>query len=92
MDNVEDGGILSGSARTYIGNEDDVRDTKIKLQVANVEEALFQNLKTASTNQDADGNPFVEYAIAPNTILDEGAVGVFAGYNLTEKEIDLVIE
>lgn len=89
QDNVLDGGILSGNTLNYIGNDTEVTETIITLQVANVEEPLFQNLKTASTNSDADGNPFVEYAIAPNNFLDEGAVGVFAGYNLTEKEIEL---
>lgn len=89
QDNLLDGDTLSGSAVNYIGRDANVLETKITLQVANVEEALFQNLRTASTNVDADGNPFVEYAIAPNTILDEGAVGVFAGYNLTEKTIEL---
>ena len=48
-------------------------------------EALEERLKRAN----AEGNPFVEYAIAPTNILDEGAVGVFAGYNLTEKTIEI---
>lgn len=89
QDNLLDGDTLSGNSLNYIGNDTEVSETTITLQVANVEEILFQNLRTASTNADADGNPFVEYAIAPNNILDEGAVGVFAGYQLTEKEIEL---
>lgn len=88
-DNLEDGGILKGKSLNFIGNDVAVIETKITLQVANVEEVLFQNLRTASTNADADGNPFVEYAIAPNNFAEEGAVGVFAGYNLTEKTIDI---
>ncbi len=88
-DNFLDGGTLSGNALEYVGTGTEVLETTITLQVANVEEPLFQNLKTASTNADADGNPFVEYAIAPNNIQEEGAVGVFAGYQLTEKVVDL---
>lgn len=88
-DNLFEGSTLNGNALEYIGNETDVLETTITLQVANVEESLFQNLKTTSTNADADGNPFVEYAIAPNNIQEEGAVGVFAGFNLTEKVIEI---
>ncbi|MFS4494036.1 DUF4249 family protein [Maribacter sp. 2308TA10-17] len=88
-DNLEDGGTLSGSAFFNVGSDVDVMENTVTLQVAHVEEALFQNLKTASTNADADGNPFVEYAIAPNNIQEEGAVGVFAGYQLTEKVVEL---
>ncbi len=36
-----------------------------------------------------DGNPFVEYSFSPNNILDEGAVGVFAGHPVKEKEVVL---
>ncbi len=90
-DNLVDGNTLSGNTLEYIGNDTEVIATTITLQLANVEETLFQNLKTASTNSDVDGNPFVEYAIAPNNIQEEGAVGVFAGYNLTEKEIELML-
>jgi len=85
QDNVLDGGTLSGNSLNFIGSGVVVLETTITLQVANVEEALFQNLKTASTNSDADGNPFVEYAIAPNNILDDGAVGVFAGFSSKSK-------
>ncbi|TMM55965.1 DUF4249 domain-containing protein [Maribacter algarum] len=88
-DNLEDGGTLDGSAFFNVGNDVNVIENRVTLQVAHVEEALFQNLKTASTNVDADGNPFVEYAIAPNNIQEEGAVGVFAGYQLTEKVVEL---
>lgn len=88
-DNLLDGGALSGNSLEFIGSDTEVLEAKITLQVANVEEALYQNLKTASTNRDADGNPFVEFAIAPNNIQGEGAVGVFAGYQITQKTIVL---
>jgi len=91
-DALEDGGILSGRAVTSIGYAVDVLEARVRIQVANVEESLFQNLRSSFINSDAEGNPFVEYAIAPNTILDKGAVGVFAGYNFTEKEINIEIE
>jgi len=91
QDNLLDGDTLSGNSLNYIANGTEVSETTITLQVANVEEILFQNLRTTSTNTDADGNPFVEYAIAPDNFPEEGAVGVFAGYNLTEKTVDIAL-
>ena len=88
-DNLEDGGTLNGTSRTYIDSSTEFDATTITLQVANVEEILFQNLRTASTNSDAEGNPFVEYSIAPDNFNENGAVGVFAGYQLTEKVVTL---
>ncbi|MGB6152539.1 MAG: hypothetical protein WBG48_11150 [Pricia sp.] len=38
-----------------------------------------------------DGNTFVKYSIAPNTILDDGAMCVFEGYQVTEKIIELEV-
>lgn len=87
LDSLEDGGTLNGKTLGFVGSGVEVLKTAITLQVANVEEILFQNLRTASTNTDADGNPFVEYSIAPNNFGEEGAVGVFAGYQLTDKVI-----
>jgi len=86
-DNLEDGGTLNGTSQTYIDNDTQINATRITLQVSHVEEILLQNLRTASTNSDAEGNPFVEYSIAPDNFSEERAVGVFAGYQLTEKEI-----
>lgn len=87
-DALIDGGTLNGKSSNYIGGGLEVLEYTITLQVANVQEILFQNLKTTSANTDADGNPFVEYSIAPNSFQEEGAVGVFAGYQLTEKVIE----
>ncbi len=86
-DSLEDGGTLNGKTLKSVGSGVEVLKTTITLQVANVEEILFQNLRIASTNIDAEGNPFVEYGIAPNNLKEEGAVGVFAGYQLTDKVI-----
>lgn len=88
-DNLVDGGVLNGESETFISNDAAVLETEIMLQVANVEESLFQNLRATSTNADAEGNPFVEYAIAPNNFSEQGAIGVFAGYQLTEKVIQI---
>ncbi|VAW10718.1 hypothetical protein MNBD_BACTEROID03-2752 [hydrothermal vent metagenome] len=88
-DALEDGGILNGRSLNSFGGEIDILDATITLQLTNVEEILFQNLKSAATNANADGNPFVEYSIAPNNFKEEGAIGVFAGYQLTEKVIEL---
>lgn len=89
-DGLVDGGTISSSPQEFFLGDGSVEqiDTLV-LQVGHLEEVLFQNLRSSSTNADADGNPFVEYSIAPNNILDNGAVGVFAGYNVTEKTIVL---
>lgn len=86
-DAVADGGALSGRSEFFIGEEEQLENARITMQVAHMEEILFQQFRSFDLNQDADGNPFVEYSIAPNNILDEGAVGIFAGYQITEKEI-----
>ncbi|WP_300027766.1 DUF4249 family protein [uncultured Maribacter sp.] len=88
IDNINEGAELNGKTEISVDNEY-YSDTEITLQVAHVEKALFENVKTTRTNADVDGNPFVEYVIAPNNILDEGAIGVFSGYSVTEKVIDL---
>lgn len=88
-DNVEDGGIVSGRSEVYVGNGSDTDETQIKFQVANVEEILFQNLRSSTINSENEGNPFVEYSIAPNNFNEDGAVGIFAGYQLTTKTIDI---
>ncbi|WP_373516814.1 DUF4249 family protein [Pricia sp.] len=91
-DNIEDGGTLSGQSEIFIGNEVEVDSGSVILKVAHVEEILFQQMRTSDLNIEAgDGNPFVEYSISPNNILDEGAVGVFAGYQVTEKEVVLEV-
>lgn len=86
-DAVADGGALSGRSEFFIGEDEQLENGRITVQVAHMEEILFQQFRSFDLNQDADGNPFVEYSIAPNNILDEGAVGIFAGYQITEKEI-----
>lgn len=86
-DNINDGGTLNGSTEVFVGSRDFFSEATVTLQVANVEEILFQYLRTSRTNGNADGNPFAEFAIAPNNILDEGAIGIFAGYTLTEKVV-----
>ncbi len=91
-DNTAEGGTLSGRTKIYIGNGVDVLSNSVTLQVAHVEEILFQQMRARDLNIEAgEGNPFVEYSISPNNILDEGAVGVFAGYQVTEKEVVLEV-
>jgi len=87
-DNLGNGTQLNGKTLIYADSEY-YSDVSVTLQVAHTEKVLFDNLKASETNSDADGNPFVEYVIAPNNILDEGAIGVFSGYSVTEKVIDL---
>jgi len=87
-DNLGNGTQLNGKTLIYADSEY-YSDVSVTLQVAHTEKVLFDNLKASETNSDADGNPFVEYVIATNNILDEGAIGVFSGYSVTEKVIDL---
>lgn len=87
-DALEDGGILSGKSTNSLGGNGFI-EGELTLQVANMEEILFQNLRAADTNSDADGNPFVEYSISPDNFEQETAIGVFAGYQLTEKTLDI---
>ncbi|MDP5062141.1 MAG: DUF4249 domain-containing protein [Maribacter sp.] len=88
IDNINEGAELNGKTEISVDSEY-YSDIKMTLQVAHVEKALFENIKTTRTNDDVDGNPFIEYAIAPNSILDDGAIGVFAGFSVTEKIIYL---
>ncbi|MFK7814379.1 MAG: DUF4249 family protein [Maribacter sp.] len=88
-DNISNGGTIGGNGEFYIGSGVEINNASVTLQVAHMEEIIFQQMRTDDLNFDAEGNPFVEYAIAPNNFLDEGAVGVFAGYTITEKEIEL---
>lgn len=87
-DNLNNGAQLNGKTEIYVDSEY-YSNVSVTLQVAHTEKALFENLKASKTNSDADGNPFVEYVIAPNTILDDGAIGIFSGYSVTEKVINL---
>lgn len=92
-DNSNDGGTLGGKTEIYIGQGTEVISNSVVLQVAHVEEILFQQMRALDLNTEAaDGNPFVEYSISPNNILDKGAVGIFAGYQVKEKEVVLEIE
>lgn len=88
-DNIEDGGILSGKGSVYTPSNSDEVSTRIEvtLQVGHIEEIVFQYMRAEGLNFNADGNPFVEYSIAPSNFLDEGAVGIFAGYQITEKVV-----
>lgn len=88
-DNLNDGGNLNGTTSIYMANNTEVLENTVTLQVANVEEILFQQLQASYSNADNEGNPFVEYSIAPNNIEEEGGIGVFAGYSLTEKVIEV---
>ena len=87
-DVIGDGETLS--ANTIITDYDVENSTtaKITLQVANVEEMLYLNRRATYLNDYNDGNPFVEYSIMPNNIEGKNGVGVFAGYQLTEKVIE----
>lgn len=88
-DNLVNEGLITATAEVFVGNREEFTISALTVQVAHVDELLYQNLRAVDTNSDAEGNPFIEYAISPNTILDAGAVGVFAGYSLTEKIIEI---
>jgi len=62
-------------------------NVELNLQVAHVEEIIYQSLFASYSNRENDGNPFYETIIPPNNIIGEGVYGVFAGFQLTEKEV-----
>ncbi len=59
---------------------------QVKIQVANAEEILYDALRATFLNDYNDGDPFFEPVIAPTNIEGENGFGVFAGYQITEKE------
>lgn len=87
-DNLVDGGIVDRNSEIVNSSAFTVTNKSLTIQVAHMEETIFQNLQTFQNNEDADDDPFIEYSIAPDTFLDEGAIGIFAGYQITEKTID----
>ncbi|WP_158974914.1 DUF4249 family protein [Cellulophaga sp. L1A9] len=88
-DAIGDGVILNDKTSAYTGSLEEGTSVKLTLQVANVEEVIYQNLRATYLNDDSDGNPFIEYSIAPDNIDGENGVGVFGGYQLTEKIIEV---
>ncbi|PKV51800.1 uncharacterized protein DUF4249 [Aquimarina sp. MAR_2010_214] len=60
---------------------------KLKIQVANAEKILYEALRATYLNNSNNGNSLAEPIIAPNNIEGENGFGVFAGYQLTEKEV-----
>lgn len=63
------------------------QNSRLKIKVANTEKILYDALRTTYLNDSNDANPFSETVIAPNNINGENGFGVFAGYQLTEKEV-----
>ncbi|MGP1992795.1 DUF4249 domain-containing protein [Zobellia laminariae] len=87
-DAIGDGEIIGQNSTFSYGITDEATTAKVTLQVTNVEEILYLNRRATYLNNYNEGNPFVEYSIAPNNIEGENGVGVFAGYQLTEKVIE----
>ncbi|KAA1243415.1 DUF4249 family protein [Aquimarina sp. RZ0] len=61
---------------------------KINLKITNNEQILYDALRADFFNDYNDGDPFFEPIIAPTNIEGENGFGVFAGYQITEIEID----
>ncbi len=59
----------------------------LRLQVANTEKILYTALRSSFLNTYNEGNPFSDPIILPNNIEGENGYGIFAGYQLTEKEV-----
>lgn len=57
------------------------------IQVANVDRLLYETLRATFLNEYNEGDPFAEPIIAPTNIEGDHGYGVFAGYQLTEKEV-----
>ncbi|CAM4256756.1 carboxypeptidase-like regulatory domain-containing protein [Zobellia nedashkovskayae] len=68
-----------------LGEKDVMKTLQLMPVIQGGKEALHLNRRATYLNNYNDDNPFVEYSIAPNYIEGENGVGVFAGYQLTEK-------
>ncbi|MEW7278163.1 DUF4249 family protein [Aquimarina sp. 2201CG1-2-11] len=66
---------------------DALPDPVLKIKVTNTEKILYEALRATFLNEFNDGDPFAEAVIAPTNIEGENGYGVFAGYQLVEKEI-----
>ncbi|KAA1247532.1 DUF4249 domain-containing protein [Aquimarina sp. RZ0] len=84
-DNLGDGTTISSEG--ILRKNDFLSGNILKLQVANVEQILYQSLLASYLNSQSEGSPVEEVIIPPNNILETGGYGVFAGFQLTEKEI-----
>ncbi len=84
--------FIRARAEISLSGNQNVKNTTLTIQVANLEEILFQELRSSVLNQFADGDPFIEYSITGNNIIGEKGIGIFAGYQLTEKEIAIIEE
>jgi len=60
---------------------------RLKIQVANTEKILFDTLRATYLNDSNGEDPFIESIILPSNIIGKNGFGVFAGYQLTEKEV-----
>ncbi|MEO9510659.1 MAG: DUF4249 family protein [Flavobacteriaceae bacterium] len=85
-DTAEDGITLGETTQVFL-NQEDTGPKEVTLQIAHVNEILYQNIQTSTLNNNNDGNPFAEFSIAPNNIQGEDIIGVFAGYQISEKII-----
>lgn len=87
-DTFRDGATLNGKTVGFFSRTEG-SSLQIILQVAHTEEIVYQNLNASYLNGINEGNPFIEFSIAPNNIQGEGGIGVFGGYQLTEKVIEI---
>lgn len=86
-DTTEDGIILGETTTIFLNRQEEEQPREVTLQIAHLDEIIYQNILTANNNRNSDENPFAEFGIAPNNIQGEEGVGVFAGYQVSEKVI-----
>ncbi len=84
-DNIGDG--LTMSSEGTVVEPFSFDSYKIKIQIANVEEILYKYQQALYLNDNNEDSLIKETVIPPNNIEEEGGFGVFAGYQITEKEI-----
>lgn len=70
--------------------DDSSLNPKATIQVANVEETLYDSLRISTLNIDNEGDFFIDQAIPPSNIIGENSYGIFAGFQITEREIQLI--
>lgn len=85
-DGIHNGGIITTTDGNLLFSVSD--RMYIDIKVAHVEEIMYNFLRAMYVNNwEATENLFVESMVPPTNIYGENAMGVFAGYQITEKQI-----
>ena len=91
-DKDKDGEALTTNFNFELGSEDDTSN-RLKVKIINVEKTLFNQLNNNIVSDNFltnKANPFVEPIVTQSNIIGTNSIGVFAGYQVMEKEIPII--